>query len=107
MNHHKVAFNHSFIEKDHRENGDAGLKHSLTYQLTHINKVRGSLRHDNALDALAIVIAYRVGQMVIDEYVAEELYILEQKLAAVEAFLNSDDGLCSTPSHTIGSQYRL
>lgn len=109
LNRHKLVVNRSIIERDHRDNCDTGdIKHSLMYQLTHISKDRGSLRHDDALDALAIAIAYHVEQMIIDEEVAEDSYILEQKLAAVEAFLNEGSGgLFGKVTHEIGSQYRL
>jgi hypothetical protein len=49
---------------------------------------RASVLTNRALDALAIAISYHVGLMVIDEETAEESFILEQKLAAAEAFLN-------------------
>lgn len=49
-----------------------GVQFSLFYQLTRITKDRGSLRHDDRLDALSIGVAYWVEAMARDEGKAEE-----------------------------------
>lgn len=107
MNRHKLIFNRSVIEKDYRDN-EEDVKHSLMYQLTHISKDRGSLRHDDALDALAIAVAHHQGLMVIDEDIAEESFILEKRMSQIDAFLREHDegGMFRSDSHCIGSQYR-
>lgn len=111
MNRHKLVFNRCIVENDYRENSadsDEGTRHSLMYQLTHISKDRGSLRNDDSLDALAIAVAHHQSIISIDEEIAEDSYILEKKLAAVEAFLNEGSGgLFGKVTHEIGSQYRL
>jgi hypothetical protein len=49
-----------------------GVMFSLFYQMTRITKDRGSLRHDDRLDALAIGVSYWVEWMARDENKAEE-----------------------------------
>ena len=43
------------------------VRYTLLYQLTHITKDRGSLKHDDRLDALAMAVAYWVESMGRDE----------------------------------------
>jgi hypothetical protein len=65
LNQHKLVFDLSMIKKDITralEDPDY-ISYSLIYQLTHITKQRGSLKHDDRLDALAIALKQ------LDEYV--------------------------------------
>ncbi len=61
MNQHRLVINREaikreidWVEKDKRTN----LQYSLLYQLTHITAVKGALKHDDRLDALAGCIKY-------------------------------------------------
>jgi hypothetical protein len=62
MNQHRLVISAEALRKDHEtaESRDAQDKrvYTLTYQLTHITKDRGSLIHDDRLDALAMAVAY-------------------------------------------------
>ena len=55
MNRHKLIFSTDVVLKDKKVKEP---KYSLFYQMTHITKERGSLLHDDALDALAGGVAY-------------------------------------------------
>ena len=46
---------------------ELALSYRLIYQLTRICKIRGSLRHDDRLDALAAAVAYYTAQMKLDQ----------------------------------------
>lgn len=71
MNRHKLIFSDQVIKDDLKcfiDDGETieNFKHSLFYQLTHITRDRGALRHDDRLDALAIAVAYWVESMARD-----------------------------------------
>lgn len=73
MNRHKLVINKQVIVDDYnsyqllqKETGDASIHYSLMHQLTHITLERGSLRHDDRLEALAGAVAYWVDQMAQD-----------------------------------------
>ena len=59
MNQHRIIVDRSVIEKDYSDTQELvgtlenGFAYSLFYQLTHITKDRGSLVHDDQLDAFA------------------------------------------------------
>lgn len=61
LNQHRLVIDKAIIKKDFESASDP--KYSLFYQLTRITKDRGSLRHDDRLDALAGAVAYWVEQM--------------------------------------------
>jgi hypothetical protein len=62
---------------------DINKNHRLFYQLTHVTKDRGSLLHDDALDALAIAVNYWTEQLARDtNQAAEDLHtkMIEDRL---------------------------
>lgn len=71
MNRHKLVIDPQVIEKD----WETAIKYEqsvrqskmLIYQMTRITTERGSLRHDDRLDALAIGVGYWVESMARDE----------------------------------------
>jgi hypothetical protein len=71
LNQHRLIFDKGLISRDVSKalSGDNrnSLGYSLVYQLTHITKQRGSLRHDDRLDALAIALAAVVEMVGVDE----------------------------------------
>ena len=74
MNQHRLVVNASVLQTD----VDAlalepkCFKYLLTYQLTHVSTVRGCLKHDDRLDALAAMVAYYQPAVVqVPEEVAE------------------------------------
>jgi hypothetical protein len=71
MNRHRLIIDPRVIVDDLKGLGDTlEVKMSLFYQLTHITKDRGALKHDDRLDALAMAVAYWVDSMSRDEKVA-------------------------------------
>lgn len=69
LNRHKLIIDKQVIEDDYRTaqayEADNKFNKTLIYQLSRITKEKGSLKHDDRLDALAIACAYwveRVGQ---------------------------------------------
>lgn len=56
MSGHRLVVDRRLIEKDFNTAKD--IKFSLFYQMTRLTKDRGSLLHDDRLDALAIAVAY-------------------------------------------------
>ena len=67
INRHKLVFDRMVIEDDYRTaqayEADNKFTKTLIYQLTRISYDRGSLKHDDRLDALAIAVAYWVERM--------------------------------------------
>ena len=70
MNQHKLIIDPKVIQDDfdsvQHHPTEKAQKYMLTYQLTRVTKERGSLAHDDRLDALAMGVAYWVEQMAAD-----------------------------------------
>ena len=62
MNRHKLIFDRQIILNDYRSaqayDGDSRITKTLIHQMTRISFEKGSLKHDDRLDALAIAVAY-------------------------------------------------
>ena len=60
LNQHRLVLNYSSVEKDINDalSDTTRICYSLIHQLSHITKDRGSLQHDDRLDALTIGVAY-------------------------------------------------
>jgi hypothetical protein len=56
MNQHRLVFDRKVIERDFHQAPD--LKYQLFYQMTRLTKEKGSLIHDDRLDALAGAVGY-------------------------------------------------
>ena len=88
MNQHKLVVNLEMIHQDFKLDPD----HQLFRQMTRLTKDRGSLRHDDLLDALAIAVNYWVERMDRDMI----LSALESQNAALdqelEAFMENTVG---------------
>lgn len=71
MNQHRLIIDASVIEKDFASTADLPVEkqqdYQLIFQMTRINKLKGSLRRDDRLDALAMAVAYWVEQMGLDQ----------------------------------------
>lgn len=89
MNQHKLILSESLIRKDLKKIENDSIQHSLLYQMTHITRDRGSLRHDDILDSLAMGVKYWTDKMNrdIDNSIKEynERFIIKE----LDAFLNS------------------
>jgi hypothetical protein len=81
MSNHRLIVDPRVIQADYDscQAGDTGIKYSLFYQMTRISRDKGSLAHDDRLDALAIAVAYWVEHMARDNDKAAEA-IKQRKL---------------------------
>jgi len=70
MNQHKLIIDPKVIQKDfdsvQHHPPEKAQRYMLTYQMSRITRNRGSLAHDDRLDALAMGVAYWVEQMAAD-----------------------------------------
>jgi len=74
LNQHKLIVDKTALDKD----AEASTVLSLTYQLSKLTKERGSLRHDDRLDALANGVLYMLDKMSDDEEFGMETFKLEE-----------------------------
>lgn len=63
LNRHKLIFDMGTVKEDLKPFTDGtyneeAMKYALFYQLTHLTRERGALKHDDRLDALAMAVAY-------------------------------------------------
>jgi len=82
MNRHKLIFDKKLIEDDYQQSrerettkGENAVQYSLMYQLTHITRDRGSLRQDDAVEALAGACRHFVERMARDQDKAMQQHI--------------------------------
>jgi hypothetical protein len=57
LNQHRLIFDRKVVEDD-LEVLDEDLSRSLFYQMTRLTREKGALKHDDRLDALAILVRY-------------------------------------------------
>lgn len=78
---HKLVVSEDLLEKDYRtalnNDGTSDPSYSLFYQLTRITRERGSLAHDDRLDALAIGVQFFTESMEKDSKVGESEMLQE------------------------------
>lgn len=97
LNRHRLVFDTDVVKNDvefaQKENA---AQYSLLYQLTRITKERGSLRHDDRLDALSMAVAYWSNNLSKDELLSKERYeeqlLDEQLLDFMDGVLLKDRG---------------
>lgn len=89
LNQHKLVIDYSLLKKDvgNAVSDHKNLSYSLIHQITHISKERGSLQHDDRLDALAIALGFIVESVGIDSDEALARYKEEQLDAELESFM--------------------
>ena len=123
MARHKLAVSRYVIERDYKtsylkkdsSNGKTKDMYSLFYQLTHINRDKGCLIHDDRLDALAIGVAsftdrmnrdidYELGRLADEKHEATMRYLRERADRSITRLGNtSDAGLGSLSGVTSGN----
>ena len=86
MNQHRLIVDDKLIKDDYR---DTELKHQLFYQMTRLTSDRGSLAHDDRIDALSIAVNYWVEVMDRDAQMALEDHREEQLDEELEKFMES------------------
>lgn len=89
MNQHRLILDASACRRDVDEEEP---KFSLLYQMTHLTKDRGSLRHDDRLDVLAQGVRYFRDQLSRNTAQSEEQYKTKLREAALAEFLKSCGG---------------
>jgi len=89
MNTHKLIFNMSMVKEDVEGalKDPQALQYSLLYQLTHITRTRGCLRHDDRLDALAMAVAAIVDTVGVDSDEAKKEYKEQQLQDKLDKFI--------------------
>jgi hypothetical protein len=89
MNQHRVIMNEDIVRKDAKRLGnEQGVQYSIFYQITRLTKERGALKHDDAVDVLAMACAYWVEAMSRDEDQAMEDHKEEALEVALEEHLD-------------------
>ena len=86
LNQHKLIVDPSVVTKDYKSAQGYPIEHQakymLMYQLSRITKDKGSLIHDDRLDALSIAVAYWVEQM--NQVVDNNISLRKQELLEEE-----------------------
>ena len=111
MNQHRLIFDRKLIERDlafvRNDTSDMGveqrLKYSLLFQLAHITLDRGSLVHDDRLDALSMAVNYwveKIGASVDDAMAVRKADRLQKEL---DTFVEHAIGRKPTPQGWMGS----
>lgn len=87
MNQHRLVVDYGLVKRDFDDECEPMYK--LFYQMSRLTSHRGSLAHDDTLDALAMAVAYWVKAMAIDEDNAAAEHKEEELMAALDAFMES------------------
>ena len=70
MNSHKLCIGRKVIEEDFKSTqdlpADQAIKYQLMYQMSRVTRLRGALRHDDRLDALAMAVQWHVDALARD-----------------------------------------
>lgn len=88
---HRLVVDESVIKKD-LEASALDVKMGLFYQLTRITRERGSLAHDDKIDALAIAVAYWVQRMAQDADTGLKVHREELMDKMLDDFMDSAIG---------------
>ena len=92
LNQHRLVVPLGLIQRDLRDvEREHTRPYSLFYQLTHLTKDKGSLRHDDRLDALAGAVAYWVESMGRDDLIAHHDHLADAAAQSIEEFLKITD----------------
>lgn len=86
MNQHRLVVEQEVIEAD-LKGAETEPQYSLFYQLTHITKERGALRHEDRLETLSRACRYFREQMAVDAAKAEESHKERLRDAEYAAFM--------------------
>ncbi|MDX5318130.1 MAG: phage terminase large subunit, partial [Actinomycetes bacterium] len=91
LNQHRLVVDARAARKD-ASAGETEQKFSLLYQLTHLTKDRGALRHDDRIDALAHGVRYFRDQLARDVAKAEEQHLEKLRDEMFNQFLKDARG---------------
>ena len=85
MNQHRLIFNKDIFIKD----AEAKAGYSLSYQLTHVTREKGCLKHDDRLDSLEMLVSFLIEYLAVDEEVGLQRVIDEEQ----DALLRKLEGM--------------
>ena len=93
MNQHRLIIDPKVIQEDYnsamtRYTPDQALKYMLFYQMSRLSKERGSLRHDDRLDAMAIAVKYFLEVLDVDQATQDKLRKEEAFDRMAQKFIN-------------------
>ena len=92
MNQHKLVFSPAVVRRDWESTRDLPPEQSLSYQLFHqmtrITRDRGSLRHDDRLDALAMAVGFWVDSVAQDAETMRRMHRDEMLAKEIEEFID-------------------
>ena len=91
MMRHKIIMAETVIRDDYSVYEEKGQKYSLIYQMTRLSRDRGSLAHDDRLDALTMAVSYWLDVMDRDYQTGLD----EQLEEFLDTALDEDRGLFS------------
>ena len=91
MMRHKIIMAETVIRDDYSVYEEKGQKYSLIYQMTRLSRDRGSLAHDDRLDALTMAVSYWLDVMDRDYQTGLD----EQLEDFLETAIDEDRGLFS------------
>ena len=63
MNQHRLIFNRDIFEKDN----EGKAHYSLSYQLTHITRAKGCLKHDDRIDSLEMLVSHMMEYLAVNQ----------------------------------------
>lgn len=93
LNQHRLFIDAEVIRRDAENYNDhpeeSASQYSLIHQLTHITRDKGSLVHDDRLDALAMAVAYWVEQMTKDDTLAQKEYRAKAMDKEIEEYFDA------------------
>lgn len=95
MNQHRLFVDPKVIQKDFESiesDGEEAQQYRLFYQMSRLTRDRGSLAHDDRLDALSIAVAYWVQAMARDVQKAHQEYRSEQLDLELDKFMETAIG---------------
>jgi len=102
MNQHKLVVTREVIEDDYNVRDDnvsaeKQLQYMLFHQMTRITQDRGSLGHDDRLEAVAMAVNYWIEHMDMDVQESEEIARQEAIDREIDDFLDDEPGLIFEP----------
>jgi len=110
MNQHRLIIDPSVIQRDYdtaleRYTPDKAPQYMLMYQLARISKQRGALKHDDRLDALAMMVQYFSPDLKFDQKQAEQRKQEEAMQAYCEQFTREMNG--GSSNHQLNFHTRM
>lgn len=101
LNAHKLVLNKSIIKSDYDSTDVPALQ--FLYQLTRLTRDRGSIAHDDRLDAVAMAVAYWVEQMGVNEQDQESQHLDALLQSELDKFIETATGVKPTRDNWIAT----